>query len=175
MSYRASYAFAFSAAEATLAEERQRLTKERTELGAVCFAKLASALDAVTASSDGKQIAVTQDTTVVVFDEETGEIRQELHAPVGSLTSVAFTLSGNSLLAGGNEHVVYQWDVDTGRLSRQQEVPDEWLFNIVVSSDRRHFFKTGGEIRGSPHNPTSVDSIRMWSLYEDDQIKSAPR
>jgi WD40 repeat protein len=172
-------------AQAALLAEEGRLADERIAQGAGCFARLATPIRAVAVSPDGKLIAATQESAkadagsldgvfsdapaVVVFDAETGEVHRELRGSGGTLPAIAFTPSGKSLLAGGSERVVFQWDLATGELIRQQPMP-EAVADLVVASDGQRLFTAGASEKKplSPNPPPGSNyPIRVWPLAEN--------
>jgi hypothetical protein len=175
---------AIATAKAALLEEEGRLADQRIALGEGSFARLDTLVHAIAVSTDGKLLAVTQELTkadaeslddslpavpaVIVVDAETGEVRQELRGSAGTLDALAFTPSGKSLLAGGSARVVFQWELGTAELVRQQEVP-ETLTNLCVSLDGQHFFTAAGDDRKSPlqNRPPANYTIRVWPLTEN--------
>jgi hypothetical protein len=142
-------------AEARLLEESDRLASERVESGAECFAKLPGSIGGMSLSSDNKRIAVADGGEVLVFDAQTGDIRQKFDAGAQKVTCLVFAPRGTQLLAAENDHVVSQWDVRTGELVAEHRMPDASISSIVVSSDGRSFFTASADDKAS---------IRMWRL-----------
>jgi WD40 repeat protein len=175
---------AIAAAEATLLEENNRLAQDRIELGEGCFARLPGPIRRLAVSAGGQLIAAAQDKSadpnsldsdsreapaVIVFDAQTGDMRQVLRGPVENVHCVAFAPDGNSLLAGGSEHVVYRWELDTAKLVREYQVPDAVNWDIVSGVSAQYFFTSGGGADGSQlqNSPRGDYPVRLWRLDED--------
>jgi len=151
-------------AEAKLAEESERLANQRVESGADCFAKVSGNIAGIALSPSNKRIVVVHDGELVVFDAQTGDIRQRLHTGPQNVSCLAFMPGGTNLLAAGDSHVVSQWDVRTGELTAEHRLPDASVSSITITSDGHYFFtaSTGDKTSRSAGQST----IRMWRLNE---------
>ncbi|GJJ69070.1 hypothetical protein EMPS_01416 [Entomortierella parvispora] len=69
----------------------------------------------VTYSPGGQQVAsASQDTTVRLWDVQTGTLSSTLNGHDGTVNSVAFSPSGQQVVTGGNDKTVRLWDTRTG-------------------------------------------------------------
>jgi WD40 repeat protein len=75
---------------------------------------------------DGSLLAITQGDQIWLRDVGSGMVRQVLEAPantVYNLNSVAFSPDGALLAAGGTEHRIILWSVETGDLLATLDAP----------------------------------------------------
>jgi outer membrane protein assembly factor BamB len=114
--------------------------------------------------SDGRLLYVATDKReILVLDPETGDIIRRY--PVGSIISSGLTLSGNSILAGGRDGILYSVNKNNGLVN--------WTYNSgssinaipVVSEDRVYIVNLGGDIisinleNGNQHWLTPTDGV----------------
>jgi WD40 repeat protein len=79
----------------------------------------AGGLESVAFSPDGKLLATSsQDSTVRLWEVETGKVRHTLKGHDGEIDSVAFAPDGKTLASGCKDKTIKLWDAQTGALLR---------------------------------------------------------
>jgi hypothetical protein len=79
-----------------------------------------------TFSPDGRWLATAQNTTVRLWELATGKVFAELKGHSRAVTSLLFSLDGQTLASGGADHTTLLWDVRLERLFAPAESPGKW-------------------------------------------------
>lgn len=80
-------------------------------------------VNSVAFSPDGRQLAsASDDTTVRIWDTETGALQQTLEGHTDEVNSVAFSPDGRRLASASYDETVRIWDIETGALQQTLEV-----------------------------------------------------
>ena len=66
-------------------------------------------------SPDGKAVVTASGEIVIVWEMATGRRVAELRGHTGTVTSVAFSHNGNSLVTVSRDHTARVWEMGTGR------------------------------------------------------------
>jgi WD40 repeat protein len=108
------------------------------------YERAGTPLFSVAVSPDGELLAaVGENGTVVLFDVESGAIRQRLEGYAGD---VAFHPEGTWLVTGGDDKQIIRWSLPTDDAPAEQlkawEAPDE-VWSMAISPDGR-LLATGG-------------------------------
>jgi len=101
---------------------------------------------AISFSADGKQLAVSEPTRneVLVFDVETGNQKQTLHAPV-SIVSLAWNPFGEELAGGDFEGNIHFWNPATGDETGTLSGPNSRVTQVLYSADGSYLISTSLE------------------------------
>jgi eukaryotic-like serine/threonine-protein kinase len=101
---------------------------------------------AISFSADGKQLAVSEPTRneVLVFDVETGNQKQTLHASV-SIVSLAWNPFGKELAGGDFEGSIHFWNPATGDETGTLTGPNSRITQILYSADGHYLISTSLE------------------------------
>jgi WD40 repeat protein/serine/threonine protein kinase len=99
-------------------------------LDLVTFREHTQGVMAVAYSPDGRWVASgSSDTTIKVWEAETGRVRLTLKGHLGWVRCLAFSPDGRHLASGAGDKTVKVWDAETGRL-----LTDFWKHNNEVES-----------------------------------------
>jgi WD40 repeat protein len=84
-------------------------------------------VNCVAFSPDGEVIASAGDTTIKLWDTDTGLLIRNLEGHTRKVTRVAFSPDGKTIASGGNDGTVRVWSAQTGKLIRSLEVKEHEL------------------------------------------------
>jgi WD40 repeat protein len=119
-------------------------------------------------SPDGKTMAsVGFDTTVRIWDDTTGKLRQTIHPPYWTTRALAFTPDGKQIMLIGKD--ISFWDIATGKhhgsiigldggASSIAFSPDGALFAVGGSLGSVHLFRKDGSRVGALHALVGEDA-----------------
>ena len=103
-------------------------------------------------SPDGRLLATPgADSTVRVWDTDTGQSVRILERHAGTVFGVAWSPDGRLLSSGGLDSTVRVWDVGTGQLVRTLEGHTEIVYGVSWSPDGRLLASCGGD-----------KTVRVW-------------
>lgn len=106
---------------------------------------------AVAYSPDGRWVASgSADTTIKIWEAETGRVRLTLKGHLGAVRCLAFSPDGRHLASGASDNTVKVWDAETGRLVTDFRKHDKEVESLAFSADGR---RVGSR---------DVGSARVW-------------
>jgi small GTP-binding protein len=118
--------------------EAQTAGDQVTEKATLLDSKIMINIRVYEFSSDGKcTLSGNGDTTVRLWDVETGRCLQVFKGHTSSVWSVTWSADGRRALSGSNDTTVRLWDVETGRCLRVLEGHGNWVMSVVWSADQR--------------------------------------
>ena len=116
----------------------------------------------VTLSPDGRTaLSASWDTTLILWDIQTGEIIRRFTGHAAEVTSVAFLPDGRTAISGSNDRTMIQWDLQTGNIIRQFKGQPVQIWALAVSPDGS--YAASG---GSGHN------VILWDIQTGEVIRS---
>jgi WD40 repeat protein len=105
-------------------------------------------------SPDGQHIASgSDDSTVRLWNVQTGVLAHELKGHQRAVTSVAFSPDGQHIASGSDDSTVRLWNVQTGVLAHELEGHQGWVVSVAFSPDGQH-------IASGSHDKT----VRLWNV-----------
>ncbi|MFN7931514.1 MAG: WD40 repeat domain-containing protein [Blastocatellia bacterium] len=78
------------------------------------------------------------DTTVKLWDVESGELLKTLDGHQDFVTSVAFDPQGNTLASGSDDCEIKLWDVQTGQLIHTLTGHNSWVLSVAFDPCEEH-------------------------------------
>ena len=118
-------------------------------------------------SPDGKRaLTGADDTTVRLWDMETGRCLRVLEGHTGRVRSVAWTADQRRALSGSEDNTVRLWDVETGDCLRVFEGHTDWVWKIAWSSDQCRALSASGDRTLRLWDVKSGFSIRMFEGHK---------
>ncbi|RKU28057.1 hypothetical protein C6497_10005 [Candidatus Poribacteria bacterium] len=130
-------------------------------------------------SPDGQTLAITLSDTssdyskwsyiIVMWDVQTGKIKDTLSGHTNDITSIAFNPNGNRLASGGDDKTIRLWDLATGEQKLQISEP-LWYQILSAGNDfvTQLSFSPEGQILASG---ISEGVIYLWDIDTGEQIK----
>jgi WD40 repeat protein len=107
-------------------------------------------------SPDGKTLTSgSYDTTIKLWDVETGKEQATLQGHTGPVYAVALSPDGNSLASGSHDKTVKLWDVATGKERFTMKGHSDVVWSVRYSPD--------GKILATLGN----GQIKLWDLADD--------
>jgi WD40 repeat protein len=132
-------------------------------------------VSSVTFSHDGQRLASgSSDTTVRIWDAETGALQQTLEGHAGWVRSVAFSHDGRRLASGSDDKTVRIWDAETGALQQTLEGHAGRVYTrgFYTGGVYNNGVYPGGVYTGGVHSVTfSYDGQRLASGSDDAMVR----
>jgi tricorn protease-like protein len=98
-------------------------------------------------SPDGKRlVSGSWDTTIKVWDVESGAEVMTLRGDNKWVTAVAFSLDGTRIASGGEGKTITVWDLNSGSELMSFHGHNDYIDSLTFSSDGKHIVSGGGEI-----------------------------
>ncbi len=103
-------------------------------------------------SPDGKSfLSASDDTTIILWDVETGDIIRRFLGHEWGVAVVAFSPDGKTFLSGSGDSTVRWWDVATGAELRRFQGHSKWVVGVGFLADGEYI------VSGSNDN-----SVALW-------------
>jgi WD40 repeat protein len=115
---------------------------------------------AVAVTPDGRNaISALEDTTLQVWDLETGQMLRVLEGHMGSVTAVALTPEGRQAVSASEDRTLRVWDLGTGQTLYTLEGHTGQVHDVAVTPDGRHAVSASGD-----------RTLRVWDLLSAREI-----
>ena len=112
-------------------------------------------------SADGtRALSGSDDTTVRIWDIETGRSIRVFKGHSGNIYSVAFSADGTRALSGSNDHTVRLWDVETGRSIRVFKGHSGLVLSVTFNADGTRALSGSGD-----------HTLRLWDVESGRSIR----
>jgi WD40 repeat protein len=121
-------------------------------------------VDHLTFSPDGKVLAGANRSQVLLFDGQTGDLKQALDAHSRAVRGIAFSPDSRTLVSGSEDKTVRLWDVQMGKL-RQTLQGNKGMVAAVAFSPDGQLLATGGTVRQRGEHPEDDESnpeVILW-------------
>tara|TARA_R110002072_G_scaffold179059_1_gene335021 strand:+ start:54659 stop:57862 length:3204 start_codon:yes stop_codon:yes gene_type:complete len=102
-------------------------------------------------SQSGTLVSGGRDSTVKLWEADTGRLLRTLEGHTDEVNSVAFSPQGGTLATGSDDNTVKLWEADTGRLLRTLEGRTGCVYSVAFSPQ--------GRVLASADN---VSSLNLW-------------
>jgi WD40 repeat protein/predicted Ser/Thr protein kinase len=107
----------------------------------------------VSFSLDGRRILTTHSAgllkagdTASVWDADSGNLVALLKGHTSNIGSVAISPDGRRAVTSAGDGTIRVWDTDTGKELAKSDVNKNFLFRVVISSDRKQFVTLEGSL-----------------------------
>jgi len=121
-----------------------------------------SSVSAVAVTPDGKHtISGSWDTTLMVWDIESGDKIQTLEGHTNWVYAVAVMPDGKHVISGSKDNTIRVWDIESGEEMQTLEGHTNWVDAIAVTLDGKH------AISGSWD-----DTLRLWDIESGEEIQT---
>jgi WD40 repeat protein len=112
------------------------------------------AVSSVAVSEDGwRAVSASEDTTLKVWDLETGREMRTLAGHSGPVSSVAVSLDWRCAVSASRDKTLRVWDLETGRQLRALAGHSEYVHGVAVSSDGRRAVSASWD-----------NTVKVWDL-----------
>jgi hypothetical protein len=118
-------------------------------------------VDSLAVSPDGAwATSGGEDTTVKIWELETGDCRMTLGSHIRSVRCVAITPDGKSILAGSSDHKIAVWAASDGRQISSWKASEHAVLSIVAMPDGRRAISAGNN-----HNVRMTGAaFKLWDF-----------
>ena len=116
-------------------------------------------------SPSNKHLAVAGSIGIWLYDMTTFQGVALLTGHTGNVTSLAYSLDGNTIVSGSRDGTVRLWNVTTGE-NQQMSVEIDWVNTVAYSPYRTTIASAGGGWEGS--NP----GIHLWNAHTGELIRT---
>ncbi|NCQ83580.1 MAG: NACHT domain-containing protein [Microcystis aeruginosa W13-18] len=119
-------------------------------------------VDSVSFSSDGKILATgSSDTTIKLWDVETGQEIRTLKGHNGHVYSASFSSDGKTLASGSEDTTIKLWNLETGQEIRTLKGHNGHVYSVSFSSDGKTL-ASGSEDK----------TIKLWNVETGQEIRT---
>jgi WD40 repeat protein len=109
---------------------------------------------------DGSRVSSgSGDSTVRVWDVQTGRCQHTLKGHSDGVSSVVFSPDGSRMASGSGDSTVRVWDVQTGRCQHTLKGHSGWVSSVVFSPD-------GSRVASGSDNST----VRVWDVTNTEEL-----
>ena len=120
------------------------------------------AVSSVAFSPDGKYIVSgSWDSTIIIWDVETGNILHTLKGHINEVFSVALSPDGKSIVSGSDDKTIRIWDIKTGDTIKTLQGHINEVFSVAFSPDGK-YIASGSDDK----------TIRIWDVATGNTIKT---
>lgn len=121
-----------------------------------------SAVSSVAFSPDGKTLASAGgESTIKLWNIETGQQRKSLEGHTNSVRSVAFSPDGKTLVSGSRDNIIKLWNVESGQLFKTLEGHTSSVKSVAFSPYGNYFIS--GSLDGT---------VRLWDLKGNKSVST---
>ena len=133
------------------------------------WSEAGAALTSISWSGDGKQIAVTKDTEVVILNASMGQIDRTIRCPFKPVATI-WRPSGRQLAVSGQDKVVRVYDVEAGEVIQSVAGNNNRIETMSWSPDGRYL-----AVCDAPSLANSQQSvIKIWNSATEEVEVSLP-
>jgi WD40 repeat protein len=100
------------------------------------------------------------DTTIRLWDPDTGQCQHLLQGHTDSVLSLAFLPDRDTLLSGSYDHTLREWETTSGRCLRIVQGYGMAFFDVAWSRDGRYLVGGGSDA-----------TLTLWSVAEETRIQ----
>ena len=111
---------------------------------------------------DGRLLASTYGSSIILWDVATGKEARRLEGHKGHVHAVAFSADGKCLASGGEDHTIRLWDSSTGRLLRVLQGHTETVTTLIFTPDGETLISASGE--GMGVRAKERQAVRLWDV-----------
>lgn len=122
-----------------------RFTLTGHESGVLSVAISPNELLAVTGAGTRLAAASGGDTSLILWDLQTGQALRRLQGHTGDVNSVLFSRDNTSIFSASSDNTIRQWDVATGAEIRRFEGHTGAVYDLALSADGRNLLSTGAD------------------------------
>jgi WD40 repeat protein/serine/threonine protein kinase len=127
-------------------------------------------------SPDGRLIAIAAtDTSIGVWDTETGELVKKFEDIAEKVYSVAFSCGGRYIAAGSRDQEIRVWDVQTGDLFHTVSADTPCTNQLAFSPNGEYIVSAGGNLRRGEPGSEGDCSLHVWRLPSLEETSVLPK
>ncbi len=126
---------------------------------------------AIAFSPDGQKIlSGSEDSTVRLWDTESGKLLHTFSGHTSSVTAIAFSPDGQKILSGSYDNTVRLWDTESGKLLHTFSGHTEGVYAIAFSPDGKQILSSGswGDNTVRLWDPDSGKLLHTFEGHTDD-------